>query len=218
MNRDKTINIAATIQAATDAMDMKWFLCFGTLLYWTRDHQFNIEDDIDIGVLGEPQKAITALSTFLTPTHMVRDNVTGEPLNVAFKHEHHGFCLDLFIWKKFNGMYWHCFDEQMTFPADGILKEYSFKGIPCECFDVNQPIIDMYQKDIRYGRDMSNQGTWKKAVPGIEEEGYQLCLPFGYGRCLDIWYPDWSEKRSQFGVSECQERITVKSCGDIAWE
>jgi hypothetical protein len=102
-----------------------------------------------------------------------------------------------------------------VFPKNGVLPEYEFKGIPAECFDVGPGTIQKYQEDLRYERAMSNFGTWMKPVPGIECEGISLPLPFLYGACLDWWYPDWTQKRPQFGVSECADRFTVKTCKGI---
>jgi hypothetical protein len=218
MDRQRIVNIASTIQAACDSMNTKWFLSFGSLLHFVRDRELNLEEDIDIGIIGNAEQAISALSAFVTPTHAVRNDVTGEPFSITFKHEHLGFVLDLFVWKRKDGMLYHAYDHTMTFPANGILSEYQFKGIPAHCFDVDQPTIEMYQKDIRYGRAMTNFGTWKHAVPQIEEEGIELCLPFFYGACLDHWYSEWLTKRPQFGVSLAAHTFTTKSCAGIQWE
>jgi len=218
IDRQRLVNVASIIQAATDGLNMKWFLAFGSLLHWVRDKELSLNEDIDIGVMGDPDAAILALSTYFSPAHIIREDHNGQPLCASFRHDHSGFILDCFFWRKKDGYYYHAYDQNMSMPANGILNEYTFKGVPCDCFDVSKPVIEKYQKDLRYGRDMTDHGTWKKVVPNIQEEGIQLCLPWSYGRCLDIWYPDWATTRSQFGVSLSEHSFTVKSCKDIVWE
>lgn len=212
------INIASTLSAAIEATGQKTFLIFGTLLHFVRDRRLSTDEDLDIGVIGDANQAMCGLSSMFQPCHMVVDDVTREPYQACFKNERLCACLDVFFWKKRNGMYYHCYDNQHVFPKNGVLPEYTFKGVPAVCFDVKPNIIQTYQEDLRYGRSMTNYGTWAKLVPGIETEGVTLPLPFNYGTCLDYWYPDWTMKRPQFGVSVAADIFTVKTCKGIRWE
>lgn len=212
------VNIAMQLRAAIDNTQQKCFLAFGTLLFWVRDHQFVVEDDIDIGVIGDPQAVDAAFSGVFTPIARVVDDATGQPYQITYSSSLCSASIDVYFWKKKDGHYFHTYNHNHVDAPNGVLPEYEFKGIPASCFDVGQGTIEMYQEDIRYGRDMTDSGCWNKLVPQIPEEGIAFPLPFAYGWALDNWYPDWVTKRSQFGVSEAPNRFTVKSCKDIGWE
>lgn len=209
----KTVNIASQIRGAIDACQAKAFICFGTLLFWVRDRRFNIDSDIDIGFIGgDPNVVLGAFSQVFSPVSVVRDDVHGMPLNANLVSDYFGCSIDLYFWRKKNGMYYHCFDRDHVHPANGVLPEYEFKGVPAECFDAKQADIEQFRKDLRYSAGLSPHGTWLRPVPQCPEEGVDLPLPYRYGECLDHWYPDWFVPRDQYGVSECAHRFTVTTC------
>ena len=203
----KPANVASQIRGAIDASQAKCFICFGTLLSWIRDREFRIDSDIDIGVVGDPGRVLEAFSSVFTPTFMVRDDATGLPLNVNMHSSYFECTVDLYFWRKKDGLYYHCFDRDMVHPETGILPEYEFKGIPADCFEAKESDIESFRQDIRYHTGLSREGTWLKPLPQCTEEGVDLPLPYRYGSCLDYWYPDWFTKREQFGVSECSSRF-----------
>lgn len=218
VRQQQEIETALRLRSAIDAAQAKIFLCFGTLLRYVRDRVFNIDEDVDLGVVAPaPRTAIEAFeSVYGPPIARVIDDATRVPFKVEFRD----MCcrVDLYCWRRRNGMYYHTFDHQLKAPANGILPEYEFKGIPAACFDVDARTIERYQMDIRYGRTMANCGTWHKPVPQFPEEGIELPLPFGYGQCLDWWYPEWATRRPQFGVSLAADRFTVKTCRGLTWD
>ena len=215
MVEGREVNIASQIRGALDASQAKAFICFGTLLFWVRDRKFNAESDIDLGFVGgDPNQILEAFSQTFSPVYVVRDDQYGTPLNANLVSEYHGCSIDLYFWRKKNGMYYHCYDRDHVHPANGVLPEYEFKGIPATCFDAKDEDIAAFQKDLRYSAGLSNFGTWLRPLPQCPEEGVDLPLPYRYGECLDYWYPDWFTPRSQFGVSECAHKFTVKSCRD----
>lgn len=195
----------------------KCFLAFGTLLFLIRDKKFNIDSDIDIGIIGDPSQTINAFQGLFEPLSVVRDNITNEPYNMHFISSYLGCTVDVFWWKKRDGYYYHTYDHQLCNPIDGKLPEYEFKGVEADCFDVKMDVIKAYQEDLRYGRALNGYGCWLHPVPGIEEEGIVLPVPWSYGKALDQWYPNWAIPNPQFGVSESPSRFTVKTCKGLKW-
>ena len=215
----KILNIAVQLRSALEQTRMPCFLCFGTLLTYIRDKKFSVDGDIDIGIITDnPQQAIDVLSRTYIPTHKVVDDVTGEIFTQTFKTQTDDpINIDVFFWKKKDGCYWHTFDATMSNNGDH-LSQYTFKGVPTDCFFAPQEEIKQYQLELSFGRMMTNFGTWSKLLPQMQTEGVELPLPYQYGRCLDIWYPDWVQKRPQFGTSRSPHQFTVKTCKDISWE
>lgn len=211
-------NIATQLRAVIDQTGQKCFLCFGTLLFWVRDKTFRVDDDIDIGVIGEPELVVSAFSSMFRGVSRVVDDSTGRPFQVTYSSSMCRGSIDLYFWHKKDGFYWHTYNTLMEKLRNGVPSKYVFKGLPAECFDVDRKVVERYQEDIRYGRAMTNHGTWDHLVPQCPEEGISMPLPFSYGRCLDVWYPDWHVVRSQFGVSEAAHTFTVKSCRGLIWQ
>jgi hypothetical protein len=212
------INIATQLRAVLDQTGQKCFICFGTLLYFCRDKVFRVDDDIDIGVIGDPDYVAAVFSNIFVPIAKVIDDATGEPYQMTFKSSMCKGSIDVYFWHKKDGFYYHTYNVSMEKSVSGKLSKYTFKGTPASCFDAPPGVIDRYQDDIRYGRAMTNNGTWDHLLPQCPEEGISMPLPFGYGHCLDTWYPDWGVKRPQFGQSEAANTFTVKTCRGLKWQ
>ena len=215
---ERIINTATQLRAAIINTQQKCFLCFGTLLSFIRDKEFSIDGDIDIGVIGDMSAVVTAFSTIFRPIHKIIDDSTGQILNMSFQYHQCPVSIDVFLWRKKDGYYYHCYDEVMENRGDGILSQYHFKGTPEGCFDVAPEVIKAFQEDIRYGRSMTDFGTWQKLLPQCPTEGIDLPTPWSYGWCFDTWYPEWATKRPQFGVSMSTHEFTVRSCAGIQWQ
>jgi len=212
------VNIATQLRAVIDQTGQKCFLCFGSLLFFVRDKQFRVDDDIDIGVIGNHEPVIAAFSSMFTPISKVIDDITKKPYQMTFKSHLCSGSIDLYFWHKKEGYYWHTYNTMLEKIPAGIPSKYVFKGIPAACFDVSPEIIAKYQEDIRYGRAMNTNGTWSHLIPQCPEEGISMPLPFNYGWCLDVWYPSWCVKMPNFGVSEAAKTFTVKSCKGLKWD
>lgn len=169
----------------------RWFISFGTLLYFIRDKKLGrpFKQDIDISLFGDaPIKSIVSYFSqySMKPvTHMIND-VTKEPLHVVFKAHH---SIDIFVWVKANGYYWHTYDPDMT--KDKIPKKYVWKGTPCELMDGE---VWKYHWDERVGA---------------------LNFPHLYGSLLDYWYPGWLVPDARFGQSKCEKIVTLKTCKNL---
>lgn len=210
------IGLATQLREVLNQTGQKCFLVFGTLLYFCRDKVFRTDDDIDIGVIGDPAPVLSAFESFFTPVSMVAGN-DGEPWQSTYSSHLCKGSIDVYFWRKRNGYLYHTYNALME-KTSGILSQYTFKGIPADCIEVPQRIIQKYQEDIRYGRDMTDFGTWNKLLPQCPEEGITMPLPFSYGWCLDVWYPDFVTKRPLFGVSEAADTFTVKTTRGLKWD
>jgi hypothetical protein len=206
MDRQEIVTAANRLSGLLQALNCKCFLCFGTLLHFVRDHQLCLTEDIDIGVIAEDQWSVakTLAGTLGVAGHLLQDpdgNIWQASYASGF-----GPILDVFFWRKASdGLYYHAYD---TDPGHSdSLNSMEFKGIPGTCFDVAPETIAAYQSDMRYGRAMTDFGTWMHTVPEIPEDCIQLPLPFAYGQCLDWWYPEWATPRLQFGVSLCMNKV-----------
>jgi len=202
----------------------RWCLCFGTLLSLMRNHKFDVNQDIDIGIIGGGRGAFDALRGVLPVAHQVIDNATQEPLNVVFNVG--GIMLDLYFWKQKGGMAYHCFDENHQRPANGVLSAYHFKGVPATIFWPTvaelrrvpktkwvDRIINGEEPDEPAGEIHKGDYTYNQPIPGMETEGLSLRIPFGFGEALDRWYPgNWGQRDETYGVSKCTHDFTVNTC------
>jgi len=196
------INFVGALRYQFDMMDHKWFLCFGTLLHFLRhDHEFNFKSDIDVGIIDDDGGV--NLTGCVPIVRGQRGIIWEASLPVG------GIDVDVFIWRRRGGYYYHCYDEQHERPANGMLSSYAYKGIPTSCFDPTQKEIQFYRGHPIWA-NMTKFGTWLHTVKGCEAESLQLPVPFNYGQCLDWWYPDWGIKRENFGVSKSAHMIKGK--------
>lgn len=210
--KDRKRRIALNIQTMFDSIGVHWFICFGTLLSYVRDKKLNLDGDIDIGIIEDIEKVKKNIETHYTVSHIIKSDKTGKLLNFSFVEPHTSITVDVFAWVNFKGMYWHTFDTLMEFPKDGIPSKYIFKSMPSDIFFTDKRTIAKKQNDLKYGRLLTDYGTWRHAVPEFPEDGIELCLPYNYGHFLDIAYPDWCTTRDQIGVSEGFSKLEVNTC------
>lgn len=174
-----------------DETPMRWFISFGTLLYFIRDKALGkpFRQDIDVSLFGDAP--ITKIVDYFTQyrmrpvTYMIND-VTKQPLHVVLKGS---YSIDLFVWVKANGYYWHTYDEDMS--KSKVPKQYIWKGTPCALMD--GPIWK-YHWDERVGA---------------------LNFPHLYGSLLDYWYSGWYIPDSRFGQSKSEKIVKLKTCKNL---
>ncbi|HUS90074.1 MAG TPA: hypothetical protein VMW91_12060 [Desulfosporosinus sp.] len=172
-------------------MPPRWFISFGALLYFLRDKKMGkkLRQDVDISVFEDaPVKNIIDSFTqyqFKVRTYMV-DDVTNKPLHVVLK----GYLdVDIFIWIKANGYYWHTYDHDMS--GEKVPKQYVWKGTPCELMDGE---------------------VWKYHW---DERVSPLNFPRLYGSLMDYWYPGWYVPDARFGQSRCEKIVKLKTCKNL---
>ncbi|MCP3683549.1 MAG: hypothetical protein GY861_12750 [bacterium] len=212
---DRKRRIALNIQMLFSSIDVHWFICFGTLLSFIRDRKLNLDGDIDIGIIEDIEKVHKHIKNQHEIDHLIRSDKTGKLLNFSYRDINNDITIDVFNWINFKGMYWHTFDTLMDFPKNGIPSKYIFKSMPENVFITDKRKIAKYQNDLKYGRQMTNHGTWKQAVPEFPNDGIELCLPYNYGYFLDIAYPDWFTTRDLIGTSQGYTKMEVNTCRGI---
>jgi len=171
---------------------LKWFLSYGTLLYYIRDFRMEkpYEWDYDVCLFNADAEAVM-LSMESSGFHLhkkIVNDVTGEPFQLVYKHNRMEKYADLFFMFDVGGYTWHTYDFDMEMPEDGIPKNYRFKGVPSEYFE---------GEVFKY--------MWFDNIP-------KLPFPCKYGTLLDTWYPGWFIPDSNFGQSRCQRIVETKSC------
>jgi hypothetical protein len=207
MNRNDLMRLASNLTIPLNMAGVKWFVCFGTLLGLVREKTFPALGDIDIGLIGDFQSVYTQLQNTFAVAVEVEDDKTREPLQLRFRIGDYN--VDVFNWKRKGGYYYHTYAD-ISKPG-----KFTFKGTPACYFEPDLKAIDSFRRDLRYGRAMNKNGTWQHLVPGLETECVSVNLPFGYGACLDTWYPEWATKRDNFGQSEAAHVLTVSSCKGV---
>jgi hypothetical protein len=169
----------------------RWFVCFGALLYFLRDKKMGkkFDQDVDISVFEDmPMKNI--INAFEQYSYKLKvcmiNDVTKKPLHVVLK----GYkSIDVFVWVKANGYYWHTYNEDMS--ADKIPKQYLWKGVPCEL---------MEGEYWRY--------YWDERVSPLN-------FPHLYGSLLDYFYPGWFVPDANFGQSRAEKVVRLKTCKNL---
>lgn len=213
MNPEKEalLKTATTITCTLNSLETKWFVCFGTLLALVRDNKFNLQQDIDIGVVGNIRDVYNTLNQTYNCTYAMLDDHTKLPICAHYTGNGLSAILDVFFWQKFEGHYWHSFD--INHDNKPIPDNYDFRGVPAHCFNTPPEMIKYFRDDtLRYGNAMNQDGTWNHAVPGLEADCIDVRLPYKYGELLDIWYPDWATRRIQFGTSMWSKRMVRPTC------
>lgn len=198
------LRLTGNIVNTLNGTGVKWFICFGTLLSLVRDKVFGGLGDIDIGIIGDFPKIVNAFQNISPIVVEFTDDSTHEALHARCK-----ICdkfIDFFNWKRKGGYFYH------TYRNINSEAGMTFKGTPVGCFEPERKTIESFLKDLRYGRAMNKNGTWQRLVPGLEAECVSVNLPFCYGQCLDIWYPEWSTRRDNYGQSEAAHILTLNSC------
>jgi phosphorylcholine metabolism protein LicD len=206
--------IGNNIQQFFGGFNIKWFLCFGTLLNYVRQpKKFDISHDIDIGIIGSDIELFyNQINGAYRIEHYIKSDDTGKFLNLCYYDERNGVFIDIYKWVKFKGMYWHTYDVLADADKNGIPSKYIFKSMPKEVFERDPEDVKIKRQDTRYGRILTKHGTWLKTLPELPAEGIALPVPSLYGYFLDIAYPEWATTRAAFGVSEAYSTFETKSC------
>ena len=196
---EKKRRIANNLQQFYGQFRIKWFLCFGTLLHMLREpKKFDITNDIDIGIIGaDIELFYKQIDAGYKIDHVLKSDDTGNILNLCYYDETYKIYIDIYKWVKFKGMYWHTYDVYKD-SHNGIPSKYVFKGMPTEVFERDPADIKLKQQDTRYGRALTNHGTWLKHIPECPSDGIVLPAPSNYGLFLDIAYPDWGTPRESY--------------------
>ena len=213
--RNELVGFIRNLSLSLDSSGQKWFICFGTLLFLLRDKIFNMQQDIDIGIVGDPIKVCQVLNNAYTVNDVVFDTETKHPLKTTYMCERPRIMIDVFFWKKVGNMYYHIEPMENPIPKSGFLNSYKFKGIPAECFDMPENTIEALKRDVRYEGAVKNNGTWNRMIPGLETEGISVAAPYEQGRCLDIWYPNWALAIENYGTSMSEWIKEVRNCKDL---
>lgn len=175
------------------------FLCFGSMFHATfKGNQWPKYDDLDIGVLDDGFEHIHvenfAKSTGFDIKHRIVDDITGKPMYFGLepkedaKAAYGDAMVDVFVWRKYKGIYWHTYDVKMEFPRNGIPTRYIFKGV-----EANRTFDEGFVNIDNIGGSMMH-----------------VQVPIKYGTLLDEWYPNWIEPRQE--VSHSGYVIEMKSC------
>lgn len=185
---------------AFNYMPCKWFFCFGTMLTLVRDKgKFKHPDDVDVGVFldeFEPRHLYNwCQANGFVIIRKIVDDITKKPLYISIEPSEDvqritgKFGLDVFMWMKYNGYYWHTYDVKMERPKHGVPNKYYFKGIPEHSLSEIVPI---------------------NSIAGTSFHGH---VPLKYGTLMDLWYPNWIEKRNE--CSHTKWVMSMKSCKSI---
>lgn len=217
---DSNENLARTLTAITEVFNSpykmaeegaKWFISFGTLLWFIRDRLLNIplNQDIDISLYYNSiprDLLITRMDEYgYQLSGEVLNDVTRLPLQMSFSPRIPGLYpvdIDVFFWVLGKRYAWHTYDMDMV--RKPILNKYVFKATPIEYFKAST---------IRY--------VWEEIAP-------ELYFPSRYGSLLDTWYPPlknpeggyiensgWMTRNPQYGQSKAALIKTLKTCSLI---
>jgi hypothetical protein len=194
-----------------DQNDVRYFISFGTLLWYIRDMPMKIplEQDIDISLVYGDLPREQVIQRFddngYGLSNELLDNYSRRPLHMSFSPKKsktadlYPVDVDIFFWVLGHDYAWHTYD--MFNRGQAILDEYTFKGIPRELFDA---------PTIKY--------------PFVEIAP-DLCFPSKYGSLLDEWYPPqtdaqgnliantgWNKRVKNYGQSKASAMKTIRSC------
>ncbi len=188
----RTLNF---LQGSLNDVSVRWFMGFGSVLYFIRDRNLKkpYEWDYDACVFPKNEAEINNImlsmesNGFILEKQVIND-VTKCPFQLVYKHKRTQMCADLFMMFEAHGYYWHTYDYKMEFPANGIPSSYFFKGVGKEAFEGTP---------WKY--------VWEENIP-------PLYFPCKYGTLLDVWYPGWYIPDSRFGQSRYEKMIEVPNC------
>lgn len=219
-----TINTMMTFQEDLKGEQLRWFFCFGTLLEYIADREFNLDYDIDIGVLYEEcntEKLAESVQSYgYKVTKTVLHDVTKKPLNIHL--EPVGALagtptLDIYCWLRSGNMLYHTYDIDKK--NQEIPDTYTFKGVKAEWICPPEETIKK-ERTPGHGRTpeiehiLDKKGTWHYDIWG-DHSGYTFACPFYYGTLLDTWYPGWRFRKLYNGQSKSPWIKKVKSCKNL---
>lgn len=194
-----------------DGEQPKWFISFGSLLWFVRDRMLGrpFDTDIDVSVFWGELKREDIINKFqeygYTLKKEVLDNWHRKPLQMVFTATAPGMMpcdIDLFFWVLGEKYAWHTYD--MFNRNQPIMDEYTFKGTPKEF--IMAPTVSV---------------VWEEIAPNVQ-------IPLKYGSLLDTWYPPmtdadgkyvanslWIIPNRQYGQSKSHKMVTLKSCKNM---
>jgi hypothetical protein len=216
IERQKYLQLFTNLTVGLSQTGASWCACFGTLLGIVRDHKISDDQDLDIGILSGHLQVYSMLRSLVPVKNFVLDDCTGMPYQLAYSQN--GRTVDVYFWYRREGHAFHCFDENLERPANGVLKEYHFKGIPETVFWPRPEDVAKVDTKAKLMRWINADNTYAVPVPGIETEGLTINVPFGFGAALDCWYPGcWAIPNPQYGQSRAIHEFTVQTCRGIGW-
>jgi len=207
--------MAHTVAALSDVFGLvigpKWFVSFGSLLWFVRDRLLGrpLEQDIDVSLEFGTFPRDHLISRMLDYNYKlsgeVLDNHLKYPLQMTFSpsREMYPVDIDVYFWVIGKKFAWHTYDVNHTKKI--ILNEYVFKGVPADY--ITAPTVSY---------------VWEEIAPEVK-------FPSMYGSLLDYWYPPkkgtdgkflpntgWMVQDKQYGQSQAAAVKTLKTCKNMA--
>lgn len=189
----RIVDIIGTVLGRPE-LNAKWFISFGTMLYFFRDKNMGkpFDGDFDVSILGKPDWQLIVQMFeewgYHVKTKLVHDK-SGYPFQIVFKHDIFLNDIDLYFWVNANKYWWHTYDYYKE--GKKVPKKYIFKGTPEYAFK-GEPYLY----------------TW-------DEIAHDLQFPNLYGTLLDCWYPGWFVPDKNFGQSHAEKVVKLKTCSGL---
>lgn len=220
------INNTMNYQTGKNDRPLRWFYCFGTLLEYVDKQTFNLDFDIDIGVIYGECDANGLIKAFegigYKEDGMVLHDVDKDILNVHFRPISGSFkgtpTIDVYFWIKKNNIWYHTYDVNRE--GKKILKKYIFKGveerinIDMSFFPRKKTIDRIHSTIIEGDQILTDWGVWSYDIFGDHSE-YKFYCPYAYGYLTDIWYGGSLNRQYYKGQSMSPWRREVKSCKNL---
>lgn len=189
------------VSRSLGGLRVKWWLCFGNVLHLIRDKSIDDDHDIDIGIHHGATDLDSISATFAKFQYSVRKKIISDVdkslLYVSFESRKGLPPIDVFAWYEHNGVSYHTYD--VNFENKKIPSVYCFKGTPTKLLpDKFTPVCsDKNLLRFQYQRH-------PKEMPLFRE---YIQIPLKYGSLMDLWYPDWMQKRKGQSVSPYVVRV-----------
>jgi hypothetical protein len=199
----RIVDIIGTVLGRPE-LEIKWFVSFGTMLYYFRDKNMGVpfQGDFDISILGKTDWKYIVQSFaewgYNVRTKLIHDK-SGHPFQIVFKHDTFLFDIDLYFWVNANKYWWHTYDyykENKSVP-----KKYIFKGTPEYAFK-GKPFLY----------------PWAEIAQDIQ-------FPYLYGTLLDLWYPGkevdgrmeggWFIPDKNYGQTHAEKIVKLTTCSGL---
>jgi len=177
MCKDVLIKSIRSIKSVMDNTRTKWFVGFGVMLGLLRDGTPPDDNDIDICVYYEQYNFKSIKAAFSIMGYAMDKVVYPDKGDVPlYSHFSHPIFPDMcmFAWYLHNGIRYHTYYYYNE--KNQRLRKYRFKGIDAS-FIENTVMIPIDPK---------------RVIPGGD-----IVFPTKYGSCLDVWYPNWLERRKE---------------------
>lgn len=191
------------IARSLSGLRIKWWLCFGNVLHLVRDKGICDDHDIDIGIHHGATDLDSISATFAKFQYSVRKKIISDVdkslLYVSFESASGLPPIDVFAWYEHDGILYHTYD--VAFENKKIPSEYCFKGTPKKLLpDRLSPVsADKNLLRFQYQRNPKEMPLFREYVQ----------MPLQYGSLMDLWYPDWMQRRK--GQSSSPYVVRIKS-------